>query len=184
MSTSGLGKTYSNGEAIVRQGETGDCMFAVQQGRLDAGALPLLTLLALSAFVPLWEVAQVGRQLADTLGAARRLHAVESEPVPVVDMRLKFGMSRTEQTLNTCIIIVEINIDGDRLILGALADSVQEVIELGPGQIEPAPRIGTRLDTEFIKGMGKRDEEFIIILDIDRIFSMDELASVGVAEAC
>jgi len=104
--------------------------------------------------------------------------------VPVVDMRLKFGMSRTEQTLNTCIIIVEINIDGDRLILGALADSVQEVIELGPGQIEPAPRIGTRLDTEFIKGMGKRDEEFIIILDIDRIFSMDELASVGVAEAC
>jgi purine-binding chemotaxis protein CheW len=104
--------------------------------------------------------------------------------VPVVDMRLKFGMSRTEQTLSTCIIIVEINIDGDRLILGALADSVQEVIELGPGQIEPAPRIGTRLDTEFIKGMGKRDEQFIIILDIDRIFSMDELASVGVAEAC
>ena len=104
--------------------------------------------------------------------------------VPVVDMRLKFGMSRTEQTLNTCIIIVEINIEGDRLILGALADSVQEVIELGPGQIEPAPRIGTRLDTDFIKGMGKRDDAFIIILDIDRIFSMDELASVAVAEAC
>ena len=104
--------------------------------------------------------------------------------VPVVDMRLKFGMSRTEQTLNTCIIIVEINIEGDRLILGALADSVQEVIELGPGQIEPAPRIGTRLDTDFIKGMGKRDDAFIIILDIDRIFSMDELASVSVAEAC
>jgi ATP-binding cassette subfamily B protein len=56
-----------------------------QQGRLDPAALPLLTLLALSAFVPLWEVAQVGRQLADTLGAARRLHAVETEPVPVTD---------------------------------------------------------------------------------------------------
>jgi ATP-binding cassette subfamily C protein CydCD len=55
------------------------------QGRLDPGVLPLLTLLALSAFVPLWEVAQVGRQLADTLGAARRLHAVETEPVPVTD---------------------------------------------------------------------------------------------------
>jgi ATP-binding cassette subfamily B protein len=54
-------------------------------GRLDAAALPLLTLLALSAFVPLWEVAQVGRQLADTLGAARRLYAVEAEPVPVTD---------------------------------------------------------------------------------------------------
>jgi ATP-binding cassette subfamily C protein CydCD len=57
----------------------------VHAGRLDAGALPLLTLLALSAFVPLWEVAQVGRQLADTLGSARRLHVVEAEPVPVTD---------------------------------------------------------------------------------------------------
>ncbi|HEX3176442.1 MAG TPA: ABC transporter ATP-binding protein, partial [Methylomirabilota bacterium] len=56
-----------------------------QQGRLDPVALPLLTLLALSAFVPLWEVAQVGRQLADTLGAARRLHVVEREPIPVRD---------------------------------------------------------------------------------------------------
>jgi ATP-binding cassette subfamily C protein CydCD len=56
-------------------------------GRLDAAALPLLTLLALSAFVPLWEVAQVGRQLADTLGSARRLHVVEHEPVPVTDGR-------------------------------------------------------------------------------------------------
>jgi ATP-binding cassette subfamily C protein CydCD len=56
-------------------------------GRLDAAALPLLTLLALSAFVPLWEVAQVGRQLADTLGSARRLHVVEAEPVPVTDGR-------------------------------------------------------------------------------------------------
>jgi len=104
--------------------------------------------------------------------------------VPVVDMRLKLAMTRTEQTVNTCIIIVEINVENERLILGALADSVQEVIELGPGQIEPAPRIGTRLNTEFIKGMGKRDEQFIIILDIDRIFSMDELASAGIAEAC
>jgi ATP-binding cassette subfamily C protein CydCD len=57
----------------------------VHQGRLDPGALPLLTLLALSAFVPLWEVAQVGRQLADTLGAARRLHVVNTEPIPVTD---------------------------------------------------------------------------------------------------
>jgi ATP-binding cassette subfamily C protein CydCD len=56
-----------------------------REGRLDPAALPLLTLLALSAFVPLWEVAQVGRQLADTLGAARRIHAVETEPVPVTD---------------------------------------------------------------------------------------------------
>ncbi|WKZ33817.1 MAG: chemotaxis protein CheW [Thermodesulfobacteriota bacterium] len=99
--------------------------------------------------------------------------------VPVVDMRLKFGMSRTEQTVNTCIIIVEISLDGEKLVIGALADSVQEVIEIEPGQIEPPPRIGTRLNTDFIKGMGKRDEQFIIILDIDRIFSSSELAVIS-----
>lgn len=96
--------------------------------------------------------------------------------VPVVDMRLKFGMSATETTVNTCIVIVEIELDGEKTILGALADSVQEVIDLEAHQIEPPPRIGTRLKTQFIKGMGKRDSTFIIILDIDKIFSVDELA--------
>jgi len=102
--------------------------------------------------------------------------------VPVVDMRLKFGMSKTERTVNTCIIIIEITLDGDTTVLGALADSVQEVIDLGAEQIEPAPRIGTRLRTEFIRGMGKRDERFVIILDIDKIFSVDELSLVQDAE--
>lgn len=101
--------------------------------------------------------------------------------VPVVDMRLKFGMSKTRKTVNTCIIIVEISIDCEKIVLGALADSVQEVIELEPGQIEPPPRIGTRLNTDFIKGMGKRDDQFIIILDIDKVFSIEELAVVNEA---
>src|SRR5512135_1635297 len=98
--------------------------------------------------------------------------------VPVVDMRLKFGLTRTEKTVNTCIIIVEISLDGDTTVLGALADSVQEVIDLEPDKIEPAPKIGTRLRTEFIKGMGNRNEQFIIILDIDKVFSVDELSLV------
>ena len=98
--------------------------------------------------------------------------------VPVVDMRLKFGMTKTEKTVNTCIIIVEISLDGDTTILGALADSVQEVIDLEPDKIEPAPKIGTRLRTDFIKGMGNRSDQFIIILDIDKVFSLDELSLV------
>ena len=99
--------------------------------------------------------------------------------VPVIDMRLKFGMSATEQTVNTCIIVVEINMDGDIIVLGALADSVQEVVELEPGSIEAAPHIGTKLNTEFIKGMGKHDGSFIIILDIDKVFSSDEISLVS-----
>ena len=98
--------------------------------------------------------------------------------VPVVDMRLKFGMAKTEKTVNTCIIIVEINLEGETTVLGALADSVQEVLDLEPQQIEPAPKIGTKLRTDFIRGMGKRDEQFIIILEIDKVFSSEELAAV------
>jgi len=98
--------------------------------------------------------------------------------VPVVDLRLKFGMTETQKSINTCVIIVEVSVDGEKTILGALADSVQEVLELEPEQIEPAPKIGMRLNTEFIKGMGKRDGEFIIILDIDKVFSIDELTMV------
>jgi purine-binding chemotaxis protein CheW len=96
--------------------------------------------------------------------------------VPVVDMRLKFGMAATEMTVNTSIIIAEIEIDGEKVVLGALVDSVQEVIDLDPDQIEPPPRIGTRLKTKFIRGMGRRDDQFIILLDIDKIFSFDDLA--------
>ena len=99
--------------------------------------------------------------------------------VPVIDMRLKFGMSATEQTVNTCIIVVEINMEGDTVVLGALADSVQEVVEMEPESIESAPHIGTKLNTDFIKGMGKVDERFVMILDIDRVFSSDELADLG-----
>jgi purine-binding chemotaxis protein CheW len=98
--------------------------------------------------------------------------------VPVVDLRLKFGMSATERTVNTCIIIAEIQVEGERTLLGALADSVQEVLDLEPGQIEPPPRLGASVDARFIRGMGKRDERFVIILDVDRVFSAGELSLV------
>jgi len=103
--------------------------------------------------------------------------------VPVVDLRLKFGMKKTEKTVNTCINIVEVTVDGDTIILGALADSVQEVVELGSDNVEPAPKIGTRLRTEFIKGMARQNDRFIIILDIDKVFSLDELAMVQTSQS-
>ena len=98
--------------------------------------------------------------------------------VPVIDMRLKFGMTSTEQTINTCIIVVEVTLDGDTTVLGALADSVQEVVEMEPELIEPAPHIGTRLKTDFIQGMGKHEDQFVMILDIDKVFTESEMASL------
>ncbi len=96
--------------------------------------------------------------------------------VPVVDLRLKFGMPRTKMTVSTCIIIVEVAIDDQPTVLGALADSVQEVMDLEQDSIEPRPSIGTLVNTSFIKGMGKRENRFVIILDIEKVFSGQELS--------
>jgi purine-binding chemotaxis protein CheW len=103
---------------------------------------------------------------------------VRGNVVPVVDMRLKFGLSITEKTVDTCIVVMEIAVEEDKTILGALVDSVQEVFELEANQIEPPPRIGSRWRTEFIKGIGKRNDELIIILDIDKVFSSTELGVI------
>jgi purine-binding chemotaxis protein CheW len=102
--------------------------------------------------------------------------------VPVADLRLRFGMSMTEKTVNTCVIITEVSVDGEAVVLGMLADSVQEVIELDQKGITPPPKIGTRVRTDFIRGMASRDDRFLIILDIDKVFSSDDIALVRQSE--
>ncbi len=97
--------------------------------------------------------------------------------VPVVDLRLKFGMRRTEMTVNTCVVITDIGSEDGSAEIGALADSVQEVVEISPDEIDPAPRMGTAIEAKFIKGMGKRDGGFIIILEVNQVFSPEELAA-------
>jgi len=123
------------------------------------------------------ELAQITK-IPRTPDFMRGVINVRGNVVPVVDMRVKFGMPRTEDTVDTCIIVMEVDLEGEDTVIGALADSVQEVFDLAPENIEPAPRIGMRLSTEFIRGIGKRDEDFVIILDTARIFSADELATV------
>ncbi|MCD8554477.1 chemotaxis protein CheW [Seleniivibrio sp.] len=99
--------------------------------------------------------------------------------VPVVDLKKKFRMGATERSVNTCIIIVEVQIDGESTILGALADSVQEVVEFEDNVIEDAPKIGTQLNTAFIAGMAKRESGFVIILNVNAVFSMGELSVIS-----
>jgi purine-binding chemotaxis protein CheW len=95
--------------------------------------------------------------------------------VPVIDLRLKFGMAETPITKDTSIIVMEVESQDGKVVVGALADSVHEVVEIDEKGIENAPRFGTRLAAEFIKGVGKKDDSFIIILDIDRIFNAEEM---------
>jgi purine-binding chemotaxis protein CheW len=103
---------------------------------------------------------------------------VRGSVVPVVDLRLKFDMTAIERTVDTRIVVMEITLDGEVTVIGALADAVHNVMEMTAGQIEEAPRIGAKWNTDFIRGIGKQDDQFIIILDVDRIFSVDELAMV------
>lgn len=98
--------------------------------------------------------------------------------VPVVDMRLKLGMSQIEHTVDTCIIILEVAFENEAIVMGALVDSVHEVFEMSEHDIEPAPRMGAAIEASYIKGMGRQDDRFIIIVDVDRIFSENELMAV------
>ena len=103
---------------------------------------------------------------------------LRGQVVPVVDMRLKLGLPAGEETEDTCIIVIEVQVDGEAIVVGALADAVREVLEVRDDQIEPPPRLGTKLNTEFISGMGKIGEQFLILLNIDRVFSSEELVIV------
>ncbi len=106
---------------------------------------------------------------------------VRGQATPVVDLRLKFGLPAVPDTVHTRIIVMELELDGEATVLGGVADSVHEVIELEPGNIGQPPRIAMRWRTDFIEGMGKRGDEFIIILDVNAVFSTEEIALVGEA---
>ena len=104
---------------------------------------------------------------------------VRGQATPVVDLRLRFGLPRATDTVHTRIIVMELEVDRETTVLGGIADSVHEVIDLDPASIHPAPRIAMRWRTDFIQGMGKRGDDFIIILDVNAIFSSNELALVA-----
>lgn len=103
---------------------------------------------------------------------------LRGQVVPVIDMRRKMGLAAGGETEDTCIIVVDVQVDGEVITVGALADAVREVMDIQSDQIEPPPKLGSRLKTEFITGMGKIDDQFIILLNIDRIFNTDELVLV------
>jgi purine-binding chemotaxis protein CheW len=103
---------------------------------------------------------------------------VRGQATPVVDLRLRFGLFPAEDTVHTRIIVMELELDGEPAVLGGIADSVHEVIELDPSAIDPPPRIAMRWRADFIQGMGKRGDDFLIILDVNAVFSSEEIAFV------
>lgn len=98
--------------------------------------------------------------------------------VPVVDLAARFGRSPTEISRKTCIVIIEVQSAAGTQDVGVIVDAVSEVLEIPAGEIEPAPSFGARIRVDFIAGMGKIDGSFVIILDVDRVLSVDEMALI------
>jgi len=98
--------------------------------------------------------------------------------LPVIDTRIKFGMTPTEFTKNTCILVLDIIVDGEDIKVGALVDSVQEVLEITENTIQPPPNIGSKYKSEFIFGMAKNNENFIMLLDMDKVFSVEDILNL------
>ena len=98
--------------------------------------------------------------------------------LPVIDTRVKFGMTPTVYTPNTCIVVLDIDMDGDSVHVGALVDSVQAVLEIPSEGILPPPSIGSRYKSEFIEGVANIDDRFVMLLNMDMVFSSLELSAM------
>jgi purine-binding chemotaxis protein CheW len=98
--------------------------------------------------------------------------------VPVADLAVRFGRPAGAVTKRTCIVIVEVTANGERQVVGVVVDAVNEVLDIAATDIEPPPSFGTRLRTDFIQGMGKVNDKFVILLDVNHVLALDELADV------
>jgi chemotaxis signal transduction protein len=99
--------------------------------------------------------------------------------VPVVDLALRFGVSPSPITSRSCIVIVEAELDGEPVIMGLVADAVSQVVEFLPGEIEAPPSFGTRADIAYLRGLGRAGRQFVLLLDLDRVLSVDEAGQVA-----
>jgi len=95
--------------------------------------------------------------------------------IPVMDLRLKFGMEQEEYNERTCIIVVEVTINGNQRLLGVVVDMVSEVVNITSEQIEPPPEYGMSIEHNFILGIGKLKDRVVIIIDIEEVFLCDEI---------
>ena len=98
--------------------------------------------------------------------------------LPLIDTRIKFGMSETQFTNNTCILVLDIILNNESVKIGALVEAVQEVIEIDDQHIQPPPSIGSKYKSDFIDGMAKLGEEFVMLLNVEQIFSTDDILNL------
>jgi len=103
--------------------------------------------------------------------------------VPVIDLGSRFGKKASAISRRTCIVIIEVIYEEVQHVVGVMVDAVNEVLDIAPDEIEPAPSFGAKIRADFILGMGKVDGKFVIILDVDHVLSLDEMSSLAGAGA-
>ena len=118
-------------------------------------------------------------RIPQTPASVRGVVNVRGEAVPVIDLRLRFGMDEGEHTVHTRIIIVEIPAGDSVMVLGAVADTVKEVLELEPEAIAPPPSMGTAVNTDFLLGIGRHEGKFVLILDFAKVLGSQEVLSLS-----
>ena len=107
--------------------------------------------------------------------AIRGVINMRGSVVPVVDLAIRFGLPETAITKWTCVVIVELEQEGERVVMGVMADNASQVLDLGIGDIVDPPSFGTQVNVDYLLGMAKAGRKFTLILDIDRLLSRDEL---------
>jgi purine-binding chemotaxis protein CheW len=99
--------------------------------------------------------------------------------VPVIDLAVKLGLPESTVTKRTCIVVVEVDLAGERTVMGVLADSVSQVLDLAADEVEPPPSFGTRVRVDCLLGMGRAGKKFVLLLDIDKVLSAEELMAAA-----
>jgi purine-binding chemotaxis protein CheW len=99
--------------------------------------------------------------------------------VPVIDLSVRFGRPANEVGRRTCIVILEVEHQETEVVIGVVVDNVSEVLEIGASEIEPAPTFGSTLRSEFLAGVGKVGNRFVIILDVNHVLSIEEMATLA-----
>jgi purine-binding chemotaxis protein CheW len=107
----------------------------------------------------------------------RGVHNLRGAVVPVIDLAIKFGLPATEITRRTCVVIVELRVDDESIIMGVMADSVHQVVDFTAEQVQPPPAFGPRVHVDCLLGMASTNGKFVLLLDIDRVFSSAEILS-------
>lgn len=133
-----------------------------------------LEILKVQEIIGMMAVTQVPR----TPKFVRGVINLRGKVIPVVDLRIKFGLDSQEDTEKTCIIVVQVSQDGVEVTMGILVDEVSEVLDVASEQIEPPPSFGVGVDTDFILGMGKVAQKVVMLLDVDKVLSGGEIATV------